>query len=54
LLIQPSDCRFGVFVVSAVEDGDACIPGLPLEKHPQSPDEKPDACGLTVTPLKFG
>ena len=27
LLIQPSDSRFGVFVLNAVKDGDAYLPG---------------------------
>jgi len=30
--MQPSDSRFGVFVVNAVKDGDAYLPGLPPEK----------------------
>jgi len=27
LLMQPSDSRFGVFVLNAVKDGDAYLPG---------------------------
>jgi hypothetical protein len=34
--MQPSESLFGVFVVRTVEDGDAHLAGLPLEKDVQT------------------